>query len=99
MEDKKITVVARFKAAAGKAEDLKKALLLLIEPSRKDEGCINYDLHQAIEDPSVFIFYENWRSKELLGIHSAKPHVLKFRAQVKDLLAEPPELTLLEMIS
>jgi quinol monooxygenase YgiN len=95
----KITVVARFKAKGGMEKELREMLLSLIEPSRSDGGCINYDLHQSIEDPAVFWFYENWSSKEHLSAHSATPHVQAFRAKAANLLAEPPELNLLEIIS
>jgi quinol monooxygenase YgiN len=95
----KISVVARFKAKDGMEKRLKELLLTLIEPSRSDDGCINYDLHQSIGDPTIFIFYENWLSKEHLDRHSATPHVQAFRSKATDLLADPPELILLEMIS
>ncbi|MGO9021017.1 MAG: putative quinol monooxygenase [Syntrophobacteraceae bacterium] len=94
----KITVVARFRAKAGMEEDLKKLLLALIDPSRSDEGCINYDLHQAIDNPALFVFYENWQSKEHLEKHSASFHVQHFRSKAKALLAEAPELILFNMI-
>ena len=97
--DGKITVVARFRAKPGMEDGLKKLLLALIVPSRSDDGCINYDLHQAIDDPTIFLFYENWHSKEHLDKHSATSHVQDFRSKAKALLAEAPELTLMNMIS
>ncbi len=97
--DGEITVVARFKSKPGMEDELKKLLLSLIKPSRSDEGCINYDLHQAIDDPTIFLFYENWRSKAHLDKHSATLHVQQFRSKAKDLLSEAPQLTLMHMIS
>ena len=97
--DHKVTVVARFKAVEGMDQKLKELLLTLIEPSRSDEGCIKYELHQAINDPALFIFYEIWQSKEHLDKHSATSHVQHFRSKAKDLFAEPPQLTLLTKIS
>jgi quinol monooxygenase YgiN len=97
--DHRMAVVARFKAMKGMDQKLKELLLTLIEPSRSDEGCISYELHQAINDPAVFIFYEIWQSKEYLDKHSATSHVQHFRSKAKDLFAEPPQLTLLTKIS
>lgn len=96
---RKITVVARFKAKEVSEQKLRNVLLTLIEPSRLDEGRIKYDLHQGINDPTRFIFYEIWESKELLDRHAASSHVQNNIARVKDLLAEPPEVTLLDRIS
>ena len=39
--------------------------LKLIDITRAEEGCINYDLHQDNENPAHFLFYENWKSREL----------------------------------
>ena len=94
-----VTVIARFKAAEGSDGELKELLLSLIGPSRADEGCVTYDLHQALNDPALFVFYETWESKELLGKHSTAAHIQQFRSKVKALLAEPPEVTLLTKIS
>ena len=98
MEGQKITVVARFKARAGMEEDLKSELLKLLGPGRSDDGCINYDLHQAVDEPGLFLFYENWQSRKHLEKHSATPRLQAFRSTVKDWLAEPPVVTLFEMI-
>jgi len=97
--DQRIAVVARFKAKEDSDLKLKELLLSLIEPSRSDAGCITYELHQAIDDPALFIFYEIWENREYLDKHSATPHVQGFRSKAKDLLAEPPEVKLLAKIS
>jgi quinol monooxygenase YgiN len=87
-----LTVVAQMKAKAGKEEELRKLLLGLIEPTRKEQGCVQYDLHVHIDDPSRFVFYENWESKEDLDRHSAAPHMDAFRHAAAHLLAEPPSV-------
>jgi len=72
----KISVVARIKAKSEFADDVRQQLLGLVEPTRtKDDGCIDYDLYQDAEDPSLFYFLENWESKELLEKHLDSEHV------------------------
>jgi len=66
---KKVTVLALFKAKPGLEEEVKRELMALQGPTRSEEGCINYDLHQSKEDPSRFMFYENWKSQEDLDKH------------------------------
>ena len=61
----KLTIVANIFAKAGKIGFVKAELLKLIEPTRAEEGCLNYDLHQDFEDLRHFLFYENWESREL----------------------------------
>ena len=72
---------------------------MLVAATRAEEGCINYDLHQASSDPTLFLFYENWEGKEALDKHSQSPHIKAWRARANDLLAAPTEVTLWEMVS
>ena len=62
MNAKIITVTATFQARPGKAKELHEALIGLLAPTRKEAGCINYDLHSSPEDPAKFLFHENWAS-------------------------------------
>jgi quinol monooxygenase YgiN len=99
MQNKKVTVLAMAKAKEGMEETVKQELLSLVEPTRLEPGCINYDLHQAPDDKSLFIFYENWKSKEDLDKHLRMPYLKAFLEEADNLLAKPLEVTLLEMIS
>lgn len=98
MEQKKLTVLARIKAKRGREEEVKKELKALIEPTRSESGCINYDLHQTVDDPSVFMFYENWRSKEDLDRHMETPHFKAWSEKAADLIDGPPDVTLWHII-
>jgi quinol monooxygenase YgiN len=84
-----LTVVAEMVAKPGKEDDLKRCLLALVEPTRQEEGCVQYDLHQSASEAGRFVFYENWRSRELLDRHLQSAHLLAFGAMAQELLAEP----------
>jgi quinol monooxygenase YgiN len=99
MNAKPVTVVARMKAKPGKEAEVRKELLSLVAPSRKDEGCLNYDLHQGADSAAQFVFYENWVTRELLDQHLKQPHLQQALARLGSLLAEPPDITLWEKIS
>lgn len=47
-----------------------------------DEGCIQYDLNQDIEDEQTFIFVEVWKDKESLENHMKKEHFLNFQKNI-----------------
>lgn len=99
MAENNVTVVARIKAKPGLEEQVKKELLGLVAPTRSESGCINYDLHQSLDDSNLFVFYENWTSKKDLEEHLEKPHLQAFKAKAEELLAEPLDISLLQMIS
>ena len=84
-----LTVVAEMVAKPGKEEELKRRLLALVEPTRREDGCVQYDLHQNTGEAGRFVFYENWGSRELLERHLRSPHLLAFGAVEGELLAEP----------
>ena len=97
MAGRKVTVFALVKAKPGMEEAVKQERSALGGPTRTEEGCINYDLHQSLDHKGHFRFYENWTSKELLDRHLQSAHVQRFIAKADGLLAEPPEITLWEM--
>ena len=87
----KLTIVAHIRAKKDKIEVVKQELLKLIELTRAEEGCIDYDLHQDNEDPAYFMFYENWDTRDLWQIHMNTPHLKQFmtfaESAVEDLKA------------
>lgn len=99
MDSKKVTVLAKCKAKPGMEEEVKKEIMALVAPTRSETGCINYDLHQSLDDKTLFVLYENWVSKEDLDKHLAMPYLKDFLGKADGILAEPVEITLLEMIS
>ena len=99
MNVKSLTVVAHVKAQPGREADVRRELLSLVAPSRKDAGCLNYDLHQGVDNPALFMFHENWTSKTHLDRHLQKPDLQAVLARVAQMVAEPPQITLWERIS
>lgn len=85
-----LTVVADMQAKPGKEDALRHAVLALIEPTRQEDGCVQYDLHVHSSDPGRFLFYENWTSQAHLDRHAASRHLQEFRTAVADLLIAPP---------
>ncbi|MGR5119141.1 putative quinol monooxygenase [Vibrio astriarenae] len=76
----KLTIVANIIAKEDKIELVKAELLKLIDVTRAEEGCINYDLHQDNENPAHFMFYENWTSRELWQQHMGNQHLADYMA-------------------
>ena len=98
MNANSLTVVAQIKAKPGKEGQVRQELLSLVAPSRKDAGCLNYDLHQAIDNPALFLFHENWTDKAHLDQHLQKPDLQAVLTKVALLAAEPPQITLWQKI-
>lgn len=84
-----LTVVATMRAQPGREDTLRAALISLVEPTTREKGYVNYDLHQSIEDPAEFAFYENWESSDALDAHLAAQHLVDFVHTIPDLLDGP----------
>jgi len=76
----KLIIGANIRAKADKIELVKAELRKLVEITRTEHGCIQYDLHQDNEDPAHFIFDENWESRELWQSHMSTPHLAAYMA-------------------
>lgn len=84
----KLTLIAKILAKAEKRELVRGELVKLIVPTRAEEGCINYDLHQDNKNPNLFIFHENWESKELLEKHLASTHIAEYMKSTEGCVEE-----------
>jgi quinol monooxygenase YgiN len=94
-----VTVVAYLTPRPGKEDETQDLLLSLVEPTRKEPGCIDYDLHRSNDDPCVFLFYENWRKKEDLDEHLTMPHLQPLFDRKDDLLAKDIDVKIYTMAS
>ena len=83
-----VSVVAQVVARQEAIEAVKAGLLRMIEPTRKEEGCREYRLHQDNADPAVFVFYENWDSMACLERHMDSGHFKEYVAAIGSMIAE-----------
>ena len=72
-----LTVIAKIKSHSDKTEFVFENLINIIEPTRKEKGCIDYDLCRDNDDPSIFLFYENWESSNDLDAHMESDHFVE----------------------
>ena len=75
---KTLTIFAKIEAKKEHLELVKAEALKLIEPTLKEEGCMQYDLHQDNENTTVFMFFENWENQELWEKHMQSSHLQNF---------------------
>lgn len=79
MADHKLTIVAKILAKPEKRELVKNELLKIIKTTRAENGCIDYDLHQDNDNSNLFLFYENWESRELWQQHMNASHLAEYK--------------------
>ncbi len=90
-----ITLTAKLTAKAEKLEEVKQGLHNLVSLTTKEEGCVQYVLHQDVNNPNIFVFYEQFQDQTAFEFHSNAPYIKEFFGKAEELLAVPAELTFL----
>lgn len=94
MAEQLLIVAARMTAKPGKEDELRKTLLGLIEPTRAEAGCVQYDLHEEQGKPGSFLFFEKWTSKQALDEHLATPYLKGLFTVAPELIDGEPQIGL-----
>ena len=84
----KLTIVANIHANPDQIDLVQAELHKLIPITRAEKGCLQYDLHQDNENPTHFMFYENWESRELWQAHMNTPHLAAYMHATQGAVAE-----------
>lgn len=84
----KLTIIAHITAVTDKTELVKSELQKLIPTTLAEDGCIQYDLHQDNEDPTKFVFFENWESRDLWQDHMNAPHLASHKKATEGAIAK-----------
>ena len=72
-----IVIYVEFELPKGKLDEFLEVSKVLVEGSKKDHGCIRYDLHNVVSNPHKFVLFEEWESKEDLDVHLKSENVEK----------------------
>ncbi len=98
MSQKTVKVVAHLTAKDDKVKALEEVLTAAIPSTRKEEGCISYELFQNTSNPSDFTFVEEWRDNSCLEGHLASPDFAKMAESLNGLLAAAPDIRVYRLV-
>jgi quinol monooxygenase YgiN len=84
-----IEAIFAFRAKPGKEDQLREATLAIVEPTRREEGCIQFVVLEDINAPGTFFIRETWRDQTALDAHFAQPYLKALGEIHKEVLAEP----------
>lgn len=99
MSEQKRVSIAVLKARAGMREPLRRELLKLIAPTRREPGNLDYVLFELQDEPGTFYMREVFVNQAALDSHCQTDYFLAFAAEAKALLAEPLRLIFMEEVS
>ncbi|MDF2485416.1 MAG: antibiotic biosynthesis monooxygenase [Herbinix sp.] len=83
-----IKVVAKSKVMEDKIEEVLNLYQELVIETRKEDGCIQYELYQDNEDSSVLAMIEKWEDKAALDNHMQTEHFKRIVPMVGKFVVE-----------
>lgn len=87
-----IHILARITLKPESAATGRDILSALVTASRKEAGCLDYQLLQRADAPHVFQTVECWTDQPSIDAHMAGPNVAAAIAAAGPHFAEPPEI-------
>lgn len=74
-----IYLIATLEIKPGSLPEIMAAVTPCIEATRKETGCISYDLVHSLTDENTLMFIERWKDKAALDAHFQEPHLIAWR--------------------
>ncbi len=87
-----IKIVASFLFQEAQVDKAMALCQELIDETRKEAGCIQYELAQSNETPAEFAILESWENQQTLDAHSASAHFARLVPALAELCTQPPEV-------
>lgn len=88
----KLYVIAIFTFKENYLMDAIEAFKKMINLTRQESGCLQYDLVEDRNEKGVFFLTECWESEDHHFTHINNQHVLAFRSQTAEWLVETPKI-------
>jgi quinol monooxygenase YgiN len=86
--NKMIKVVAKSKMMSDKIDVVMNLYEELVTATRKEDGCIIYELYQDATDASVLTMIEEWEDKDALDKHMKTEHFCRIVPMVGEFVLE-----------
>jgi len=92
---KPFTLLIRFEAKPGAGPKLEAAFARAVALTRKEKGCLAYDLSRDAKAPTRYLVYERWQNVDALAAHQDSAHIAALRKEIADLRVAPPQAEVL----
>jgi quinol monooxygenase YgiN len=91
-----IVVTSKFKSLPDMRAEVVELSRPCVEATRKEKGCLRYELYVSSEDDVSLQFVEEWTDLDSLRVHIKTPHLAAFKEQRKSFVEEGGELKIFE---
>jgi len=67
-----------------------------IAATRREHGCLAYDMHESITEPGYFVSVESWEQREHIDRHLQQAHLRAFLEIAGACVTTPPVIEVVE---
>ena len=82
-----LIVAGRVAVKPERRADAIRMALDVASATREEAGCISYRFYADLEDPNVFLIFEEWQDAAALSRHFEMPHMTTFMQEMPSLVA------------
>lgn len=93
-----IKVVAKSEFQVAQIEKVITLYKELVEETRKEEGCISYELFQDEINASIITVIETWENKASLEAHFKTVHFTRIVPQLRELKQQEGEMNIYNIL-
>lgn len=76
-----VILVATITAKNGKRDQLKEDLLEIVSLTQQEPGCLQFEIHEDVNNPEVFSLWEHFASREDFDKHLAMSYTRDYFAK------------------
>lgn len=93
-----LKLIAKFIVKEDRIDQFKKYTEKLVSETRKEPGCISYELFQDINDNKILTFIEEWKDQEAIDKHNKSNHITGLLPKLMNTLLEEPVLSITKIV-
>ncbi|WP_315082071.1 putative quinol monooxygenase [uncultured Clostridium sp.] len=87
-----IKVVAKNFAKQDKMNEIIELYKELVEMTRKEEGCIKYEMYQDEQDARILTMIEEWENRQALDKHLKSEHFTRIVPMLGKLMSKETDM-------
>jgi len=91
-----VLVIARAKVLSAERERFIVAARDCIAATRREQGCLGYDIYESATEPGHFVSVESWEARADVDRHMGEPHLQAFLAIAGTCVSAAPVIEVVE---
>jgi len=94
-----IQTVSKLYVQPGKSIEFIEIFKKMIGPTKKEKGCLQYEMYQDEDNETLFIVLERWKLKEDFDNHLKSAHFEEIVPRMLELLVKESELNVTKFVA